>query len=99
MVRKIKFRSLAICIAVFFSVVACGDNKTGTYSSGTGVILNLESGGKASFEMMGDKTLLKYVVDGNELKLTDSKGDTVTWRIVGNSTIVGPMGVELKKLK
>lgn len=57
--------------AVSFLMVGCRSGIKGTYSSTSGtMILELRSGGKASFTMMGATRDCTYKVDGKDIPLT-----------------------------
>jgi len=75
----------------------------GTYTqAGNGTVaLDLKSGGKAMFTMMGDNIACTYKVDGDKVLLDCSpKGDKVDFTIHDDGSLTGPsfIGV-LKKTK
>jgi hypothetical protein len=76
----------------------------GTYSQGSGtgaIALDLETGGKATFTMMGEDYRCAYAISGNKLALDCTpKGEKVDFTIHDDSSLTGPsfVGV-LKKSK
>jgi hypothetical protein len=58
-------------------VFGCGSSVEGTYTSNSGtMILELRSGGKASFTMMGETNDCTYRVSGKNIHLTCGKNET-----------------------
>ncbi len=69
-----------------------GSNMEGTYTSNMGnVVLDLKSGGKATFTLMGESMPCKYSVKGEKLLLDCTpKGEKVDFVIHGDGSISGP---------
>jgi hypothetical protein len=73
-------------------LVGCGSGVRGTYSDQTGAfVLDLKSGGKASFAIPGDAVSCNYRVDGESLTL-DCPGDAgkLVFTIHGDGSMTGP---------
>jgi hypothetical protein len=100
--RIARIVSLTVIVAAMMSC----SSKTkieGTYSqSGSGTVaLDLKSGGKATFTMMGDDYACVYKVNGDKVSLDCSpKGEKVDFTIHDDASLTGPsfIGV-LKKTK
>ena len=95
---------LAVCTAAV--VLACGRSKVeGTYSSTSGtMILELRSGGKASFTMMGETNDCTYTVKGKNIHLTCGNNETDfhimdDGSLTSNSPFVGATFGVLRKTK
>ena len=69
-----------------------GSNMEGTYTSNMGnVVLDLKSGGKATFTLMGASMPCTYSVKGEKLVLDCTpKGEKVDFVIHGDGSISGP---------
>ena len=69
-----------------------GSNTEGTYTSNMGnVVLDLKSGGKATFTLMGESMPCTYSVKGEKLMLDCTpKGEKVDFVIHGDGSISGP---------
>ena len=83
--RRVVFVVLAL------SVGACGGVR-GTYSDQTGAfVLDLKSGGKASFSIPGDAVACNYQVKGEKLTL-DCPGDAgnLVFTIHSDGSMTGP---------
>ena len=76
---------------VMISIAGCG-NTEGTYTSNMGnVVLDLKSGGKATFTLMGESMPCKYNVKGEKLLLDCTpKGEKVDFVIHGDGSLSGP---------
>ena len=74
------WRRTAVFSVVFCTllvVFGCGPSIKGTYSSTSGTMtLELRSGGKASFTMMGETQECTYTVSGKNIHLTCGKNET-----------------------
>jgi hypothetical protein len=71
--RKNHWKTMGVVIvaAMSFMAVGCRSGIKGTYSSTSGtMMLELRSGGKASFTMMGETRDCTYKVDGKDIPLT-----------------------------
>jgi hypothetical protein len=77
---------------VMISIAGCGSNMEGTYTSNMGnVVLDLKSGGKATFTLMGESMPCKYNVKGEKLALDCTpKGEKVDFVIHGDGSLSGP---------
>src|SRR5262245_49137621 len=78
---------------VMIPIGGCGgSNMEGTYTSNMGnVVLDLKSGGKATFTLMGESMPCKYSVKGEKLVLDCTpKGEKVDFVIHGDGSISGP---------
>jgi hypothetical protein len=78
---------------VMISTAGCGGSNTeGTYTSNMGnVVLDLKSGGKATFTLMGESMPCKYNVKSEKLVLDCTpKGEKVDFVIHGDGSLSGP---------
>ena len=87
-----KVLSLALLV---FGVVSCGSKSKveGTYTQGGGgtVALDLKSGGKAQFTIMGESMACTYQVNGDKLMLDCTpKGEKVDFTIHDDGSLTGP---------
>jgi len=96
---------IAILVLIVSAIVSCSSKSKieGTYSqSGSGTVaLDIKSGGKATFTMMGDDYACTYKVNGDKVSLDCSpKGEKVDFTIHDDGSLTGPsfIGV-LKKTK
>ena len=76
-------------------LTSCGSKSKleGTYTQGGGgtVALDLKSGGKAQFTMMGENVTCTYQVNGDKLMLDCSpKGEKVDFTIHDDGSLTGP---------
>ncbi|MEY2606819.1 MAG: hypothetical protein QOH31_4652 [Verrucomicrobiota bacterium] len=102
-IRRIAlFTTLALIVP---AIVSCSSKSKieGTYSqSGSGTVaLDLKSGGKATFTMMGDDYPCIYKVNGDKVSVDCSpKGEKIDFTIHDDGSLTGPsfIGV-LKKSK
>jgi hypothetical protein len=82
-----------VVLMVAFSSAACGSKMEGTYSQAAGgmITLDLRSGGKATFTMMGESMPCTYKVKGDKLNLDcRPKGETVDFMIHDDGSLTGP---------
>ena len=81
----------AIAGSIFSGGCSSGDSgPQGTYSDPVGsFILELRSGGKATFTVMGDAASCTYRVDGNKLMLA-CKNDKTTFTMHDDGSLTGP---------
>jgi len=78
---------------------ACGSKVRGTYSDANGAfILELRSGGDASFTFAGETQACTYKVDGNRIAL-DCKGDKTVLTIHDDGSLTGPPGTFMPALR
>jgi hypothetical protein len=81
---------VAAVIAVV-AVIGCGSKVEGTYSNGSMVTLDLKSGGKAMFTMMGETIPCTYKVKDNKVQLDCTpKGEKVDFMIHDDGSLTGP---------
>jgi hypothetical protein len=82
---------LAAVIAVVVVIGGCGSKVEGTYSNGSMVTLDLKSGGKAMFTMMGETIPCTYKVKDNKVQLDCTpKGEKVDFMIHDDGSLTGP---------
>jgi hypothetical protein len=99
-----KVRLITTLTFLVFGIAGCGSKMEGTYSQGGGpgtIALDLKSGGKATFTMMGEDYACTYKVNGDKLALDCSpKGEKLNFTIHDDGSLTGPgfIGV-LKKSK
>jgi hypothetical protein len=82
-----------LLVPFVISIAGCGGSNTeGTYTSNMGnVVLDLKSGGKATFTLMGESMPCKYNVKAEKLMLDCTpKGEKVDFVIHGDGSISGP---------
>jgi hypothetical protein len=73
--RRAAAFSAVLC--AFLLMIGCGPRVEGTYTNTTGTMtLELRSGGKASFLMMGETSDCTYTVSGKNIHLTCGKNET-----------------------
>jgi hypothetical protein len=99
--------TLIAALALITSVIASCSLKSkmeGTYSqsgAGMGIVLDLTSGGKATFSMSGEDFACTYKVNGDKVALDCSpKGEKLDLTIHDDGSLTGPglVGI-LKKQK
>lgn len=98
MSRK-KVWSLISLLAIF--VIGC-QSVTGTYSDANGaVILELRSGGSASFTFMGDVEDCSYTSSAKQVTLTckGSPVPTTVFNIHDDGSLTGPRGAFMPPLR
>lgn len=88
---------LAVVLSVLLLVMipisgSAGSNMEGTYTSALGnVVLDLKSGGKAIFTLMGESMPCTYKVKDEKLSLDCTpQGEKVDFVIHGDGSISGP---------
>jgi hypothetical protein len=84
---------LFVAFLVFTPVIGiCGSKTEGTYTNTGGMVtLDLKSGGKANFTMMGETIPCKYTVKGDKVALDCTpKGDKVDFMIHDDGSLTGP---------
>jgi len=81
--------------------VGCGGGVQGTYSDGSGAfVLNLKSGGQATFAFAGQTAACTYVVNGQNINLTcEGDAGTTTLTLQSDGTLAGPSGSFMPPLK
>jgi hypothetical protein len=79
-------------VVLVLSWASCGSKVAGTYSdTNGGIMLELKSGGQATFTFAGEVTPCTYKVDGNKLML-ECKGDKKVFTIHDDGSLTGPPG-------
>ena len=93
---------LVLLAALSFATVACGagGGLEGTYSTSAGnVVLELRSGGKANFTMMGETEACTWKADDSKVILT-CKGDSINLVRHDDGSLSGPGFIgQMKKSK
>ena len=88
------FFKVVFVVAMLFGVTAiggCGSKAEGTYTDGSMVTLDLKSGGKAMFTMMGETIPCTYKVKDNKVQLDCTpKGEKVDFLIHDDGSLTGP---------
>ena len=88
--------ALTVIVFVAFVMIpiggCTGSSTEGTYTSSMGnVVLDLKSGGKATFTLMGESMPCTYSVKGEKLMLDCTpKGEKVDFVIHADGSISGP---------
>ena len=88
--------------AMVLLVCGCNSGPTGTYTDANGaVILELRSGGKASFTFMGDVENCTYESSGKQLTLTckGSPAPVTVFNIHDDGSLTGPAGTFMPPLR
>jgi len=93
-------RKVIIAKLMFFTAVIvftpgsgnCGSKLEGTYTNNGGMVtLDLKSGGKALWTMMGETTPCKYTVKGEKIALDCTpKGEKLDLMIHDDGSLTGP---------
>lgn len=82
---------IALVIVVIALIAGCGSKVEATYSNGGMVPLDLKSGGKAMFTMMGETIPCTYKVKDNKVQLDRTpKGEKVDFMIHDDGSFTGP---------
>src|SRR6266496_6159907 len=84
---------LIIALVLVSPVIGgCGSKMEGTYTNTGGMVtLDLKSGGKATFTMMGESLPCTYKAMGDKIKLDCTpKGDKVGFMIHDDGSLTGP---------
>lgn len=92
---------LAILAVLSCALAACGSGVQGTYSDNSGsLMLELHTGGQATFTFMGEAAQCTYAVDGKKLTLTckGEAGKTV-FTIHDDGSLTGPPGSFMPALR
>ena len=98
-----RLRSLLLIAAACATLIlaACGSRVEGTYSDPSGsFVLELRSGGKASFTFAGQTAACTYAVNGNQLSLTcGGDAGTEVLTIHDDGSLTGPPGTFMPALR
>jgi hypothetical protein len=79
-----------VVLFIAFTTAACGSKMEGTYTQGM-ITLDVKSGGKANFTMMGETYACTYKVKGDKLMLDCTpKGEKVDFIIHDDGSLTGP---------
>jgi len=102
--KNSSFLALIATLALLASgLVSCGSKSKleGTYLQGAGggtITLDLKSGGKAQFTMMGENMPCSYQVNGDKLTLDCTpKGEKVDFTIHDDGSLTGPGFIGIMK--
>jgi hypothetical protein len=98
--RRTMLRAIAVA-GLILTCTNCGSTVKGTYSDENGAfVLDLKSGGNASFTFGGDTTPCSYTVNGDNLTL-DCKGQAgkAVLIIHEDGSLTGPPGSYMPPLK
>lgn len=82
-------------------LVSCGSKVEGTYSDVNGsFVLELRSGGKASFTFAGQSAACTYTVEGNQITLNCEQGAGKTvLTLHDDGSLTGPPGTFMPALR
>ncbi len=103
--KKLKFPNvvlIAVVIAAIAAIGGCGSKMEGTYTNTGGMMtLDLKSGGKATFTMMGESLPCTYKVKDSKVMLDCTpKGEKVDFIIHDDGSLTGPSFIgAMKKSK
>jgi hypothetical protein len=84
---------LIIALVLVIPVIGgCGSKTEGTYTNTGGMVtLDLKSGGKATFTMMGETLPCNYKTKGDKINLDCSpKGEKVDFTVHDDGSLTGP---------
>jgi len=93
--------TVAVGLLLVSASTGCSSGVKGTYTNTGGmVMLELDSGGKATFSLAGDIKPCTYTADAKAVVLTCGKGETTSFRINADGSLTAPgfIGV-MKKSK
>jgi hypothetical protein len=98
--RQSRMMLTAVLLVLGWFGVACGSSFEGTYSNLAGnVVLELHSGGKADFTLMGEMQSCIWKADSSKVVLT-CKGDSVDFVRHDDGSLSGPGFIgQMKKSK
>jgi hypothetical protein len=84
--------SMAAVLLIIPVVGNCGSKLEGTYTNNGGMVtLDVKSGGKAMWTMMGETTPCKYAVKGDKIALDCSpNGEKLDLMIHDDGSLTGP---------
>lgn len=84
--------STLLMLGVVVSWIACGKSVQGTYSDHAGAfVLELKSGGKATFTFAGEAMPCTYKAEGNQVTLHCAT-DTIVFTVHDDGSLTGPPG-------
>jgi hypothetical protein len=90
---------LLASVAVFSGLILAGCGVQGKYTDQTGMItLQLDSGGKASFAMAGQKSDCTYKVEGDKVPIT-CEGRTIEFTKQSDGSLAPMPGIPIGVLK
>jgi hypothetical protein len=91
--------TMRICLLISMLALlgACGAKLEGSYADPTGMAkYDFRSGGKVYVSLLGITTEHKYEIDGKHVKILLSAGTQIL-DIEDDGSLLGPLGIELKK--
>jgi hypothetical protein len=92
--KSCMFRNIVLITSAVVAVAVvggCGSKVEGTYSNGGMVTLDLKSGGKAMFTMMGETMPCTYTVKDKKVQLDCTpKGEKADFLIHDDGSLTGP---------
>lgn len=93
--KKLMFSNVVLVVGMILTLPAigiCGANMEGTYTNTGGMVtLDLKSGGKATFTLIGESTPCTYKVKDDKLLLDCTpQGEKVDFILHGDGSISGP---------
>jgi phosphohistidine swiveling domain-containing protein len=97
-----RFVFIAAMMLAVPTIGGCGSKTEGTYTNTGGMVtLDLKSGGKATFTMMGESIPCAYKVSGDKVNLDCTpKGEKVDFMIHDDGSLTGPSFIgSMKKSK
>lgn len=87
------------CLTVGFLTMSCG-GPSGVYqNSNGGVVLNLKSGGEATFSMMGESQPCKYTTESKKVTLTCGDEGAMVLTVLDDGSLAGPPGSPMGTLR
>ena len=93
--------TFAVSLFLVQALAGCSSGVKGTYTNAGGmVMLELGSGGKATFSMAGDIKTCTYTADDKSIVLTCGRGEQANFRLNADGSLTAPgfIGV-MKKSK
>jgi hypothetical protein len=92
LVHNIFLKAVLGCLCI--AMIACGSKLAGTYSAAGGAImLELQSGGKASLSFAGQSAPCTYTTSGNIVTLAcEGQAGSLALTVQGDGSLAGPPG-------
>jgi len=86
-------------LAAGIMMTGCG-GPSGVYQSSNGaVVLNLKSGGEATFSMMGESQPCKYTSESKKVTLTCGDEGAMVLTVLDDGSLMGPPGSPMGTLR